>query len=57
MRLNEGCVINNVARLDKAEEIEKESSEIDKEIENTPAPVEIHISEAEDEEAVSEEQE
>ena len=37
MRLNEGCVINNVARLDKAEEIEKESSEIDKEIENTPA--------------------
>ena len=30
--------INNIARLEKTEEIEKESQEVDKEIENTPAP-------------------
>ena len=32
MRLAEGCYINNVARLDKEEEIEKESQQIDNEI-------------------------
>ena len=32
MRLAEGCYINNVARLDKEEDIEKESQEIDNEI-------------------------
>ncbi len=36
MRLSEGSIINNVARLEKAEDIEKESEEIEKEIENTP---------------------
>ena len=38
MRLAEGSKINNVARLEKAEEIEKLEEEIEKEIENTPAP-------------------
>ena len=38
MRLSEGSTINNVARLEKAEEIEKESEEIDKEIEKNPIP-------------------
>ena len=45
MRLNDGCVINNVARLEKAEEIEAESAEIDREIENTPSPVIAEITE------------
>ncbi len=36
MRLAEGCIINNVARLEKQEEIEKSSEEIEREIENTP---------------------
>ncbi len=38
MRLSDGSFINNVARLEKAEDIEKESEEINKEIENTPLP-------------------
>ena len=38
MRLGEGAYINNVARLEKTEEIEKESQEVDKEIENSPKP-------------------
>ena len=38
MRLADGAFINNVARLEKTEEIEKESQEVDKEIENSPAP-------------------
>jgi hypothetical protein len=38
MRLAEGAYINNIARLEKTEEIEKESAEVDKEIENTPIP-------------------
>ena len=38
MRLDEGAIINNVARLEKDEEIEKESQEVDKEIENSPKP-------------------
>ena len=38
MRLAEGAYINNVARLDKTEDIEKESLEIEKEIENNPNP-------------------
>ena len=38
MRLADGAYINNVARLDKTEDIEKESLEVDKEIENSPAP-------------------
>ena len=36
MRLAEGSYINNVARLDKAEEIERESEEVEREIENSP---------------------
>ena len=36
MRLNDGCYINNVARLDKCEDIEAETKEIDLEIEKTP---------------------
>ena len=35
MRLDEGSYINNVARLERAEDIEKESEAIDKEIEST----------------------
>ncbi len=35
MRLSDGCIINNVARLEKQEEIEKSSEEIDREIEST----------------------
>ena len=38
MRLSEGSTINNVARLERAEEIEKESEEMEKEIEKTPSP-------------------
>ena len=38
MRLDDGAFINNVARLEKDEEIEKESKEVDKEIENSPKP-------------------
>ena len=38
MRLADGAFINNVARLEKTEEIEKESQEVDKEIENSPVP-------------------
>jgi len=37
MRLAEGSYINNVARLERAEEIEAESAQIDQEIQNTPA--------------------
>jgi DNA gyrase subunit A len=39
MRLSEDSYINNVARLEREDEIEAESAAIDKEIENTPAPV------------------
>ena len=38
MRLDDGAIINNVARLEKDEEIEKESQAVDKEIENSPKP-------------------
>ena len=38
MRLDEGAIINNVARLEKDEEIEKESQAVDKEIESSPKP-------------------
>ena len=37
MRLDEGCTINNVARLEKAEEIEKQSEAV--ESENVVAPI------------------
>ncbi len=56
MRLSEGAVINNIARLEKAEDIEKESAEVDKEIENMPkseteAPKEERVSLDSDEES------
>ncbi len=38
MRLSDGCYINNVARLERTEEIERESREVDEEIANMPAP-------------------
>ena len=38
MRLADGAYINNIARLEKTEEIEKESLAVDKEIENSPKP-------------------
>ena len=38
MRLAEGSYINNVARLEKAEEIERESAEVDEEIARMPKP-------------------
>ena len=47
MRLGDGAYINNIARLEKTEEIEKESAEVDKEIENTPAPVQTSAPERE----------
>ena len=60
MRLSDGAYINNIARLEKTEEIEKESLEADKELENAPKPEErptvAEVSET-DEEAVSEEEE
>ncbi len=40
MRLGEGCYINNVARLERAEEIERESREVDEEIAAMP-PVDV----------------
>ncbi len=48
MRLGEGAIINNIARLEKTEDIEKESAEVDREIENMPKP---EISESEPERA------
>ena len=60
MRLSDGSKINNVARLEKQEEIEAESAEIDKEIENTPKPeIKDEVNEGidEDYETVSEENE
>ena len=38
MRLAEGSYINNVARLEKTEEIERESAEVDEEIAKMPKP-------------------
>ncbi len=38
MRLSDNSVIKKVARLEKQEEIDAESAEIEKEIENTPTP-------------------
>ena len=57
MRLSEGSVINNVARLEKQEEIEKSSEEIEREIENTPAPEKLPSLDEEDEEEVKTEDE
>jgi len=37
MRLAEGSVINNVARIERDEDIEKQSEAVEKEIENAPA--------------------
>ncbi|MBR2343642.1 MAG: DNA gyrase subunit A [Clostridia bacterium] len=37
MRLSDGCYINNVARLERAEDIEKESRDLDRELEATSA--------------------
>ena len=37
MRLDEGCTINNVARLEKSEEIEKQSEAVEKEAASAPA--------------------
>ena len=34
MRLADGSTINNIARLEKSEEIEKESQKVDEEIKN-----------------------
>ena len=45
MRLSEGCKINNVARLEKDEEIEKSTEEIEREIENTPDSIKEEITE------------
>ena len=55
MRLNEESKINNVARLEKQEEIEKLEEEINKEIENTPAPAEVVKSDMADEEEETDE--
>ena len=46
MRLDEDCCINNVARLEPAEEIERESAEMDEEIAKLP-PVSVSEIEAE----------
>ena len=55
MRLNDESRINNVARLEKQEEIEKLEEEINKEIENTPAPAEVVKSDMADEEEETDE--
>ena len=62
MRLNEGNYINNVARLEKAEDIEKESEALDEQIqsenENAVKPVEREALEADTEaEEITEAQE
>ncbi len=62
MRLSDGCTINNVARLEKQEEIERSSEEIEKQIESTPDLPEEGIAEDADTEeaaddAVTEENE
>ncbi len=38
MRLDEDACINNVARIEPEEEIEKQSAEVERELENMPAP-------------------
>ena len=46
MRLDEGCTINNVARLEKSEDIEKQSEEAEAEtIVESPVTAEIPVSE------------
>ncbi len=57
MRLSDGCVINNVARLEKQEEIEKSSEEIEREIESTPAPTKEEMLRDEEEPASEENKE
>jgi hypothetical protein len=47
MRLDEDACINNVARIEPEEEIEKQSAEVEKEIENMPAPAVKEIIEEE----------
>ena len=56
MRLAEGAYINNVARLDKTEDIEKESLEVDKEIENTASEAPV-VNEAPERAALDSEEE
>ncbi len=53
MRLSEGCKINNVARLEKAEEIEEASEAVQKEIEKIPTEKPVN----EQREALSSEEE
>ena len=48
MRLDEGCKINNVARLEKSEDIEKQSAEAEANIEKTPIEVEKEVLESEE---------
>ena len=55
MRLNDESKINNVARLEKQEEIEKLEEEINKEIESTPVPAEVIKSDMRDEDEVTDE--
>ncbi|MBR5449080.1 MAG: DNA gyrase subunit A, partial [Clostridia bacterium] len=50
MRVDEDCVINNVARLEKAETIEAETAEIDREIEAMPKPVTPEVLVSDDDE-------
>ena len=60
MRLADGSYINNVARLEKTEEIERESLEVDEEIARMPKPevsVEIAEAEAEEESTAQEDEE
>ena len=56
MRLAEGSIINNVARLDKAEDIEKESLEVESEI-KAQATSEAKVSESEEAEEIPEQTE
>ena len=58
MRLADGSYINNVARLEKTEEIERESLEVDEEIARMPKPeVSVEIAEAEEEPTAQEDEE
>ena len=52
MRLDDGCIINNVARLEKAEDIEKESIAVESEIKSEES-ADVKISGVSDDEALT----
>ena len=57
MRLNEGCVINNVARLERAEEIEADEAAVEKEIKNEALTEKVYSESDDNEEALTDTEE